>query len=71
MTRLAPASMCVPADGRLVNSPVDSMTTSTSSLSQGRSFGSRSASTVITPVSRTMEPSATFTSPPSRPWVES
>ena len=47
MTRVAPASRWAAAESRVVNSPVDSMTTSTPSSSHGRALGSRSASTAI------------------------
>ncbi len=71
MTRVAPASRWEAADSRVVNSPVDSMTTSTPRSSHGSALGSRSARTAIGPVSSTMDESTTSTSLPKRPWVES
>ena len=71
MTRVAPASRWEAADSRVVNSPVDSMTTSTPRSSHGSALGSRSARTAIGPVSTTMDESTTSTSLPNRPWVES
>ncbi len=46
-TFLAPASRCLEAFSRSVNSPVDSITTSAPSSPQGSAAGSRSASTRI------------------------
>ena len=46
-TFFAPAVMCILASSLLVNLPVDSITTSTSSSFQGRDFGSFSAVTGI------------------------
>jgi len=47
MTFFAPALRCWPALSRVVNRPVDSMTTSTFSSPQGSSAGLRSASTLM------------------------
>src|SRR5664280_2866000 len=55
ITRLAPASRWAAADSRVVNRPVDSITTSTPSSPQGNALGSRSASTAIGPESRTID----------------
>ena len=71
ITRAAPASRWAAASGRVVNRPVDSITTSTPSESHGSAFGSRSARTAIGSPSTTIDASATSMSPAKRPCVES
>ncbi len=67
ITFLAPASRCLAASSRLVNSPVDSITTSAPISPHGRSAGSRSESILISCPSTTIARSAASTSPGKRP----
>lgn len=69
-TRVAPASRWADALSRLVDLPVDSMTTSTPSSFQGRAFGSDSPSIGIRWVPTTMEPPPTRTTSGKRPCKE-
>ena len=63
ITREAPPFRCPLASAREVNTPVDSMTTSTPSSSQGRFDGSRSLSTAKrrSPTTRSVPSTATGT----------
>jgi len=71
MTFFAPALRCWPALSRVVNRPVDSMTTSTFSSPQGSSAGLRSASTLMV-LDPTVMPSLVIATGTSRlPCVES
>ncbi len=71
MTLRAPALRCWAALSRVVNRPVDSITTSTFSSPQGSSAGFRSASTLMVFVPTVM-PSLVIATGTSRvPWVES
>ena len=63
ITFLAPASRCLAASSRLVNSPVDSITTSTPRSPQGSAAGSRSASTLTSRPSTTIAFSRASTVP--------
>ena len=62
-TRFAPASMCLRASPALVNSPVDSMTTSTPRSPHGSAAGSRSARAWTLTPSITRASSVTSTVP--------
>ena len=66
-TFLAPASRCLAAFSRSVNSPVDSITTSAPSSDHGRSAGSRSARTRISLPSTEKPAPVASTSPGNRP----
>ncbi len=71
MTRLTEPPRWLAASARLVKRPVDSITTSAPSESQGSCSGSRSAITRIcwSPTTRSFPSTCTGTG--SRPWVES
>ena len=71
MTRFTEPPRWPAASARAVKRPVDSITTSAPSASQGRSSGSRSAITRIcwSPTIRSFP--STWTGTDSRPWVES
>src|SRR4051794_13349890 len=71
MTFLAPASRCLAASSRLVNRPVDSITTSTPRSSHGSAAGSRSASTLTSRPSTVIDPPDSATSPGNGPYTES
>ena len=67
----APASMCLLAFSRSVNSPVDSITICAPSSFQGSSAGSRTAKTRSSSPSTITPPSNVPTSPSNRPSTES
>ena len=71
MTRFTVPPRCPAASARLVKRPVDSITTSAPSSSQGSCSGSRSASTRMrcSPTTRSLPSTSTGTG--RRPWVES
>ena len=70
MTTLpAPASRCKPAFSLLVNTPVDSTTTSMQREPHGRFDGSRSAEILMVEPLTTRFPPATSTVPLNRPWM--
>src|SRR5215207_11414917 len=71
ITFCAPAARCLAASSRLVNRPVDSITTSAPRSPQGRAAGSRSESTLTSRPSTTREPSFSSTSPGNGPNTES
>src|SRR4051794_9130901 len=71
MTFFAPASRCLAASSRFVNSPVDSITTSAPASLQGRFAGSRSAKTFSSLPSTTSACSVCSTVPGKRPRIES
>src|SRR4051812_47258089 len=71
ITFSAPASRCLAASSRLVNRPVDSITTCTPRSPHGSAPGSRSESTLTSRPSTTSEPSCSTTSPGKRPNTES
>src|SRR5215210_4770044 len=71
MTFLAPASRCLAASSRLVNRPVDSMTTSAPRSLQGSAAGSFSDSTLTSRPSTEIAPSLSATSPGNGPNTES
>ena len=70
-TYFAPAVKCLLAFSWLLNTPVDSITTSTPSSAQGRFSGSLSEKTLNRSPSTTMSPSTTDTSPGYVPCTES
>ena len=70
-TRLAPPSRCPAAASRPVNTPVDSMTTSTPWSAHGISAGSRTSSFLTSLPSTENPPLLTFTSLRSVPPTES
>src|SRR4051812_20607976 len=70
-TFLAPASRCLAAASRLVNSPVDSTTTSTPRSFHGSSAGSRTASPLKPLPSTTISSSVEDTEYGRRPRIES
>src|SRR3954454_21008674 len=71
ITFCAPASRCFWASSRLVNSPVDSITTSAPRSDHGSAAGSRSASTLTSLPSTTMASSVCSTVPGYGPYTES
>src|SRR4051794_9661707 len=71
ITFFAPASRCLAASSRLVNRPVDSITTSAPTSSQGRSAGSLSENTWSSLPSITRPSSVASTSPGNGPRIES
>src|SRR5918999_1462949 len=71
ITFLAPASRCLAASSRLVNRPVDSITTSAPRSPHGSAAGSRSASTLTSRPSIASAPSRTSTVPGNGPKTES
>src|SRR5919202_2186602 len=71
ITLRAPASRCLAASSRLVNRPVDSITTSTPRSPHGNWAGSFSASTLTSRPSTTSAPSRTSTVPGNGPNTES
>src|SRR5215211_8783136 len=71
ITFFAPASRCLAASARLVNSPVDSITTWTPRSSHGSAAGSVSARTRISSPSTTTASPRASTRPGNRPRIES
>src|SRR5215213_2239326 len=71
ITFCAPASRCFCASSRLVNSPVDSITTSAPRSDHGSAAGSRSASTLTSLPSTTIASSVWSTVPGYGPSTES
>src|SRR3954453_5183601 len=71
ITFCAPASRCFCASSRLVNNPVDSITTSAPRSDQGSAAGSRSASTLTSLPSTTIASSGWSTVPGDGPSTES
>src|SRR5215210_6225691 len=71
ITLRAPASRCLAASSRLVNRPVDSITTSAPRSAHGSAAGSRSASTLTSLPSTTRVSSRTSTVPGYGPRTES
>ena len=71
ITFLAPASRCLAAFSRSVNSPVDSITTSAPTSPQGSAPGSRSANTFSSLPSTTRPLSVASTVPLNGPRIES
>src|SRR3954454_873739 len=71
ITFWAPASRCLAAASRLVNRPVDSITTSTPRSPHGRAAGSRSASTLTSRPSMLSASPSCSTVPAKWPYTES
>ena len=71
ITFFAPASRCLAAASRLVNRPVDSITTSTPRSFHGSCAGSRTARPLKPLPSTTISSSVAETSPGNRPRIES
>src|SRR5215218_4238846 len=71
ITFFAPASRCLAAASRVVNRPVDSITTSTPRSLHGSAAGSRSASVLTSRPSIVSDPSPASTVPGNGPYTES